>query len=214
MDYPISIGHNFTITQLIAVAVVLGVLFLVGLGTFIQHRRQPNSALRDRFVSDHDRVFLGFGSAHLLGGNLINRVSPGQAFKIRELSASEREWVVTEWQAIQSNFAEHPRTALIEADDLMNALLVTRGYYRPSFAQHEAAVSVDGQHVLENYRAAHSIAVRFGPSEPTTAELGTAMIKYRETFDFLLHTPTRPKREPLHESRLEAEGSQTRARAM
>jgi hypothetical protein len=214
MNYHIFIGHNFTTAQFITAAVVLAVLFLVALGAFIQRRRERTLALRDRLESDYDRVFFGFGSAYLLGGKLFNRVSPDEAVKIRELSVSEREWVVTEWQAIQSNFADHPRTALIEADDLINALLETRGYHEASFEQREAGVSVDDQYVMKNFRVPHSVAAHFGPVEPTPKELGKAMNQYRDIFDYLLQTPNRPETEPLHESRLEAKRGLTGARAM
>jgi hypothetical protein len=39
---------------------------------------------------------------------------------------------------------------------------------------------------MENYRVAHSIAVRPGQVDATTEELRTAMIQYRSIFDDLL----------------------------
>jgi hypothetical protein len=214
MNYHLLMGYNFTTTQLLAASVVLVVVVLVALGAFIQRRRERNPALRDRFVSDFDRVFLGFGSEHLLGGRLADRVSPDQAAKIRELNVSEREWVVSEWQAIQSNFADHPRTALIEADDLINALLDIRGYHEASFEQREVGVSVDDQCVMKNFRLPHSVAAQFGPVEPTPEELGKAMNQYRDIFDYLQQAPKRPETEPLHKSGLEAKRGLTGARAM
>jgi hypothetical protein len=45
---------------------------------------------------------------------------------------------------------------------------------------------------MENYRLAHSTAVRLNQAEATTEELRTAMIQYRAIFDDLLQarTPT------------------------
>ncbi len=204
MDFLISAGHNLTTTQFIVAALVLVVLFLVGLGAFKLRRWQRNAALRECYVSDYDRTSSGFGSAHLIGGNLANRLSPGAASKAGGLSASEREWIFTEWQAIQSDSAKHPRTALIEADDLISALLETSGYYEAGFEQREAGVSVDGESVMENYGLAHSIAARYGPVEPTRVVLAAALIKYRDIFDHFLQAQERPETEPLHESRLVA----------
>jgi hypothetical protein len=214
MNYHLFMGYNFTTTQLLAAAVVLAVLFLVALGAFIQHRRERTLALHDRLKSDYDRVFFGFSSAYLLGGKLFNRVSPDEAVKIRELSVSEREWVVTEWQAIQLNFADHPRTALIEADDLINALLEIRDYHEASFEQREAGVSVDDRCVMKNFRVPHSVAAHFGPAEPTPKELGKAMNQYRDIFDFLLQMPKRPETEPPLRSKLGARMGPTGAGAM
>jgi hypothetical protein len=214
MNYHIFIGHNFTTAQLITAAVVLAALFLVALGAFLQRHRERNPALHDRVESEYDQVFLGISSAYLLGGKLVNRVSPNQAVKIRELCASEREWVVTEWQAIQSSFVDHPRTSLIEADDLINALLETRGSLEATLEQCEAGVSVDDQPVVENFGVAHSVAVRFGQVEPTAEELRTAMMRYREIFDYLLQTPKRPETESPHRSELGARMDPTSARAV
>ena len=204
MDFLISVGHNFTTAQFMVAAIVLVVLFLVGLGAFMLRRWQRNAALRERCVSDYDRASSGFGSAHLIGGNRANRVSLREASKTGGLSASDREWIVTEWQAIQSDSANHPRTALIEADDLISALLETSGCYETGFEQREGGVSVDGESVMENYGFAHSIAAQYGPIEPTREELAAAMIKYRDIFDHFLQMPERPVIEPLHETRLEA----------
>jgi hypothetical protein len=42
---------------------------------------------------------------------------------------------------------------------------------------------------MEDYRRAHSIAVRLGQVEATTEELRTAIIQYRAIFDDLLRAP-------------------------
>jgi hypothetical protein len=42
---------------------------------------------------------------------------------------------------------------------------------------------------MEDYRRAHSIAVRLGQVEATTEEQRTAMIQYRAIFDDLLQAP-------------------------
>jgi hypothetical protein len=204
MDFLISVGHNFTTVQFMVAGIVLVVLFLVGLSAFKLRRWQRNAARREHYVSDYDRTSSGFGSAHLIGGNSANGASPVEVSKTDGLSVSEREWIVTEWQAIQSNSANHPRTALIVADDLISALLETSGCYETGFEQREGGVSVDGESVMENYGFAHSIAAQYGPIEPTREELAAAMIKYRDIFDHFLQMPERPVIEPLHETRLEA----------
>ena len=79
--------------------------------------------------------------------------------------------------------------AVTEADDLINALLEARGYPQASFEQRAADVSVHYPRVMEDYRSAHSVAVRLGKVEATTEELRTAMIQYRAIFDDLLRAP-------------------------
>jgi hypothetical protein len=96
---------------------------------------------------------------------------------------------VAEWQTIQSRFVDHPKAAVTEADDLVNALLEARGYPRTGFEQRAADVSVTYPRVMDNYRLAHDIAVRPGRVEATTEELRTAMIQYRGIFDELVQSP-------------------------
>ena len=66
-----------------------------------------------------------------------------EALKIRELGATERERFVAEWHTVQSRFVDHPKAAVTEADDLINALLEARGYPKDSFEQRAADVSVN-----------------------------------------------------------------------
>ena len=117
---------------------------------------------------------------------------------IRDLGLSERERFIAEWQTVQSRFLDHPVAAVTEADDLIAALLESRGYPKDSFEQRAADISVTYPRVMENYRAAHAIAVRPGRAEASTEELRTAMIQYRAIFDELVQA------QKLQEKRLAA----------
>jgi hypothetical protein len=185
MNYHLM-GYYFTNNQLIAAAVVLVVLIVIAVAVYLQRRRTRTMAFRNRFGSEYDRAVLKHGSAHEAEAKLADRETRVKALKTRELGVTERERFVTEWQTVQSRFVDHPKTAVSEADDLINALLEARGYPQASFEQRAADVSVHYPRVMENYRVAHSIAVRPGQVEATTEELRTAMIQYRAIFDDLL----------------------------
>ena len=182
-------GYYFTNTQLIVAAVVLVVLILVAVGVIVQRRKARTLAFRNRFGSEYDRAVLKHGSARQAEAKLADRETRVEALKIRELGVTERERFVAEWHTVQSRFVDHPRAAVTEADDLINALLEARGYPQATFEQHAADVSVHYPRVMENYRVAHSVAVRLGQVEATTEELRTAMIQYRAIFDELLRAP-------------------------
>jgi hypothetical protein len=109
-----------------------------------------------------------------------------EALKIRDLGATEHDRFVAEWHTVQSRFVDHPKAAVTEADDLVNALLEARGYPHAAFEQRAADVSVTYPRVMENYRLAHAVAVRLGEVEATTEQLRNAMIQYRAIFDELL----------------------------
>jgi len=189
MNYHPFMGYDFTTNQLIGAAAVLVVLVVVAIGAFIQRRRERTLAFRNRFGSEYNRAVLKHGSAREAESKLADRETRVEGLKIRELGATERERFVTEWHTVQSRFVDHPRMAVSEADDLINALLEARGYPQAGFEQRAADVSVNYPRVMENYRVAHSIAVRLGQVEASTEELRTAMIQYREIFDDLLQAP-------------------------
>ena len=188
MSYSIF-GYYFTTTQLLIAAGVLVVLILVAAGALVERRRTRTVAFRNRFGTEYDRSVQKLGSAREAESNLAERETRVSALTIRELGETERERFVTEWHTVQSRFVDHPRLAVTEADDLINALLEARGYPQTGFEQRAADVSVHYPRVMENYRAAHSVAVRLGKVEATTEELRTAMIQYRDIFDDLLRTP-------------------------
>jgi hypothetical protein len=141
--------------------------------------------LRTRFGSEYDRAVVTHGSSREAETKLTDRQTRVKSFEIRDLGATERERFVAEWQTIQSRFLDHPKSAVTEADELINALLEARGYPRASFEQRAADVSVTYPRVMTNYRLAHGIAVRPGRVEATTEELRTARIEYRAIFDEL-----------------------------
>jgi len=61
-----------------------------------------------------------------------------------------------------------------------------RGYPVGEFEQRAADVSVDHPQVVQNYRAAHDIALRQEHGKASTEDLRSAMIYYRALFEELL----------------------------
>jgi hypothetical protein len=55
-----------------------------------------------------------------------------------------------------------------------------------NFEQRAADISVGHPRVVDNYRAAHQIAVRQGEGQASTEDLRNAIIYYRSLFDELL----------------------------
>jgi hypothetical protein len=181
--------YHFTNTQLISAVVVLIFLVFVAVVGFVHRRATRTRAFRNRFGSEYDRAVLEHGSSRKAEAKLADREARMDALKIRELGAANRERFVAEWQTVQSRFVDHPKAAVTEADDLIAALLEARGYPQVNFEQRAADVSVHYPRVMEDYRRAHSIAVRLGQVEATTEEQRTAMIQYRAIFDDLLQAP-------------------------
>ena len=183
--------YSFTNSQLIVGAFVLVVIVAIAIAAYAEHRKTRTQALRNRFSSEYDREVLKRGSSLQAESKLADRETHVKTLEIRDLGVVERDRFVTEWCTVQSRFVDHPKSAVTEADDLINALLEARGYPHASFEQRAADLSVSYPRVMEKYRLAHGIAVRLGRVEATTEELRTAMIQYRAIFDELAQ-PLKP----------------------
>jgi hypothetical protein len=81
-----------------------------------------------------------------------------------------------------------PSEAVSDADELIQQVMTTRGYPVEDFDRRAADVSVEHPDVVENYRAAHSIAVKEARADAAgdTEALRKAMVYYRSLFDELL----------------------------
>lgn len=178
-------SYHFTTTQFIIAAIVL-VMAAIVVGEHLKRRKAKTASLRKRFGTEYDRAVLEHGSLGEVEEKLADREYRVHALKIRELSVAERVRFAAEWQTVQSRFLDHPEAAVTEADDLIAALLEARGYPKVSFDQRAADVSVLYPDVMENYRAAHTIAVRPNRGEENTENLRTAMIQYRAIFDAIV----------------------------
>ena len=177
--------HQLTNAQLFITLAVLVVVVIV-VGDYLRRRKAKTAAFRNRFGTEYDRAVREHGSSNKAEANLADRESRVHALNIRELGAPARERFVTQWQTVQSRFLDHPEAAVTEADDLIAALLESLGYPKDSFDQRAADVSVTYPRVMENYRAAHAIAVLPYRAEESTEKLRTALIQFRAIFDELV----------------------------
>lgn len=175
---------------LILVALFLVIAFVVGL--YLKRRKDRSLALRTRFGSEYDLAVREHGSTQKAEEKLAGRETRVETLNIRDLGALEQERFIAEWQAVQARFVDHPKTAVTEASDLINSILLARGYPQAGFEQRAADVSVTYPKVMESYRIANSIAVRSGRVDASTEELRTAMIRYRAIFDELIQAQRPP----------------------
>jgi hypothetical protein len=177
------------IVALIVIAVI-AVLLIV----WAVVRQQRTAKLRKRFGPEYDRVVHERGPRKA-EATLLEREKRIEKFPIRALTSDEREGFITEWRVVQSRFVDDPKGAVSEADILVERVMEVRGYPISDFEQRAADISVTHPHVVNNYRAAHQIALRHQQGQATTEDLRQAMIYYRSLFEDLLEPPTGPRRE-------------------
>jgi hypothetical protein len=167
-------------------AVVALLLIAIAVAVVVIQQRKKSALLRTRFGPEYELAVRETGSRKKGEESLHSRVKRVEQFKIRDLTVAERDRYRGEWEEVQSRFIDHPRGAVTEADELVNSLLVARGYPAGGFAQQAADVSVNHSSLVGPYRTATGITSRAGKNEATTEEMRAAIIHYRTLFDALL----------------------------
>lgn len=174
-----------TMTLVVIAAVVI--VAVAALAYAMQARR--SKTLRSRFGPEYERALDEVGGKRKAEAELAQREKRVEALNIKPLSVADRTRFVGAWRRIQAEFVDDPKASVAKADDLLGEVMATRGYPMSDFDQRSADLSVDHPVVVDNYRAAHDIALRHGRGEAGTEDLRQAMIHYRALFDDLVEDP-------------------------
>ncbi|MBV8684188.1 MAG: hypothetical protein JO111_15025 [Caulobacteraceae bacterium] len=172
-------------TTAIVIAVVVVVVLLIA--AFILWRRERTGKLRSRFGPEYARTVEDVGSRRKAEAELRERQARVAAFSLRDLTAEDRTRFSDAWARVQAEFVDDPPAAVVHADVLLGDVMKARGYPVADFEQRAADISVDHPIVVENYRAAHDIAMRHTSGQATTEDLRQAMVHYRRLFEELTH---------------------------
>jgi hypothetical protein len=170
---------------ILAIAVVV-----IAAAILVVWKSQRTKQLRSKFGPEYDRLVQERGSAMRAERELEGRARRVSRFHIRPLSHEEREQFAAQWRTAQEHFVDNPRGAVAEADELLGRAMKARGYpIAGDFDERAADLSVDHPVVVDNYRAAHEIAVRDSRNAVSTEDLRVAMKHYRALFEDLLERP-------------------------
>jgi hypothetical protein len=158
----------------------------LGVAAWMYLRTQQTKRLRSRFGPEYDRAVDELGNARKAEDELARREKRVQKFQIRALNRDECDRFAEAWRIEQERFVDDPRSAVARADDLVREAMRARGYPMSEFEQSAADLSVEHPRVVENYRAAHDIAVKDARGQADTEDLRRAMKHYRSLFEDLL----------------------------
>lgn len=172
----------------VAIAVIIiAVLVIIGVAVTLLRRRNRDR-LRKDFGPEYEREVREAGGDRLKAESaLLKREKRVEKFDIRSMPAEQRARFADEWQQVQAKFVDDPERAIALADALVGEVMKARGYPVEDFEQRAADLSVEHPGLVENYRAAHEIAVRHSRGQGGTEDLRNAMIGYRSLFEELLH---------------------------
>jgi hypothetical protein len=172
--------------MVLLIAGVVIAIVVIGAIAYVTSRKRRSVQLKERFGPEYDRVLREQGDARKAEGVLEFREKRREKFKIRPLPATDRSSFTTRWNEVQARFVDDPRGAVTVADSLVTEVMQARGYPIGEFEQRAADISVDYPLVVENYRAAHEIALRHGAGKASTEDMRQAMVHYRALFQELL----------------------------
>ena len=170
----------------ITIALVIAAAIIIGFAVWFVVRRKRSKHLKQHFGPEYDRTVRHSGSREKAEVELREREKRVREFDIVDLSASDRRRYQDSWAIVQGRFVDDPKTAVEEANRLIQEVMQRRGYPVIDFDQSAADLSVDYPVVVENYRAAYQIAVRNERGMADTEELRQALVYYRALFRELL----------------------------
>jgi hypothetical protein len=168
------------------VILIVAVLVVIGIAVMVMRSRE-RERLREHFGSEYEhQVEAAGGSKARAEAELLKREKRVQKLDIKPLPARERDRYADEWQQVQARFVDDPERSIALADALVAEVMSARGYPVQDFEQRAADISVEHPKVVENYRAAHEIAVRHSRGAADTEDLRAALLGYRSLFEELL----------------------------
>jgi hypothetical protein len=181
-------GQVMSTTALVLISILIGIAIL-GIAALIFLRKRRTEGLRTRFGPEYARAVQESGDRRHAEASLEERKKRVERFKLQLLTPGDRARFTESWRRVQARFVDEPNGAITEADQLLGDVMSTRGYPVSDFEQRTADISVDHPRVVENYRAAHEIALRHAQGQASTEDLRQAMIHYRTLFVELVSEP-------------------------
>lgn len=179
-----------------AVLVAIVVIAVIGAAAiaFVTSRKRRSQKLKERFGPEYERVLRQEGDSRKAEGVLEFRQKRREKFNIRSLSGADRSSFAARWSEVQERFVDDPQGAVTLAESLVTDVMQSRGYPIGAFDQRAADLSVDYPVIVDNYRAAHDIALRHSSGKASTEDLRQAMVHYRLLFQELLDEPKTERR--------------------
>ena len=178
-------------TNTIEIVAVVAVVVIVAIAAVFFLRNQGRRRLKSRFGPEYNRAVEESGSARGAEAQLQARAARVKTYRLQRLAPKDKARFVAAWRGIQSRFVDDPRDATASADELLGQVMSARGYPDGDFDQRLEDLSVDHAQTVQNYRAAHDVALKHARGEASTEDLRKAMIDYRALVDDLVGEPAK-----------------------
>jgi hypothetical protein len=174
---------------MLTVVIVIIVILVIGAIAAAVMSSTRRRRLQQRFGPEYDRLVSEHDSKLKAEAELSRRERRVNDLNIRPLEPAARERYKAEWATIQERFVDAPQGALVQAQNLVVAVMNERGYPTEHRDQLLADLSVDHAAFVDHYRAASDISERAADGTSSTEDLRQAVIHYRVLFEDLLGQP-------------------------
>ena len=174
-------------SEVVLLIVVLVVLVAVVAAVLVALRRRRRSEqLRGAFGPEYDRTVSAADKRRDAEQELAQRQQRHAELDIRPLPEASRQRYLTAWDGVQTRFIDSPVLALSEADALLSRLMGERGFPTDDVRTQADMLSVGHAHVLEQFRAGHSIEQSNTTGSADTEQVRQGMLHFRTVFEELV----------------------------
>ena len=170
--------------QIIALGVAI--LIVAGAAAWWIYERNRTRHLRERFGPEYDRRIEALGDRRLAESELSTSEARVDKARVRPLSPSDRATFIEDWRLCQARFVDDPGGAVVEADQIVTAIMRTRGYAVDSTHDRVADVCAAYPNHAPAFREANEIVVRHRGGNASTEDLRRAFVNFRSLFDEML----------------------------
>jgi hypothetical protein len=179
---------NTTNPNLVVIAAILILVVAAAVWWVYTQKRKQSARLQQRFGPEYGSTVERLGNRTKAEADLLAREKRVQGLNIVPLAATDAAKFLQSCNTLQGRFVDNPKEVVAQADQLVNEVMLKRGYPMGDFERRAADISVDHPAVVSNYRAARAITspLRDQGGEATTEELRKAVVHYRALFDELL----------------------------
>jgi hypothetical protein len=174
-------------TTLVIASIIVAALLVAAVAVLLLRNApaRKRQQLREKFGPEYDVAVEQYGSARA-PRELEARARRVSKLPLRSISPSECATFSQSWRRRQEQFVDTPSAAVSGAHELVQKVMLARGYPVEDFEQSVADLSVEYGAIVSHYRAAHQLEQTNRSGQINTEELRQAMVHYRALFDELL----------------------------
>ena len=180
-----------TSTQIALLVIVVIAVVAVAALVIMQNRTKK---LRARFGPEYDRAVAETGNKFKAEARLEKVEKRVSQYPLRPLTAADRERFQHLWRAIQAKFVDDPAGAFVEADQLLGAVMVARGYPPTDSITAPRKFLWITAWSSRNTGLGTTSAIRHSQKQASTEDLRKGMVHYRALFDELMREEPVPIR--------------------